>query len=117
MIRGQKGASFERSELVAHLDACDGKTLGELDVSGVFGEVVGIAKKTGVAGDVVEQSVLHLEMNSRQEPDIVVDGVCYEVKTTGLRESLKTNTLEAKEPMSITAVSPDTILTQRLDSL
>ena len=36
MIQGQRGNQFVRAPLVEHLDACEGKTLGELDVSNVF---------------------------------------------------------------------------------
>lgn len=109
MIEGQVGKSFKRAPLVAHLDSCVGKTLGELDVSNVFKRAIKKPKITGIAGDVIEQSVLLLNANSKQEPDIEVDGVKYEVKTTGIRKSKKGGEFEAKEPMSITAVSPEKI--------
>ncbi len=110
MIEGQKGKSFERKPLVAHLDGCAGKTLGELDVSGVFKKAEGKPKVTGIAGDVIEQSILGLKQDSKQAPDIVVDDVKYEVKTTGVRKPKRGNYLwEAKEPMTITAVSPSSI--------
>lgn len=111
MVQGQSGNRFIRRTLVAHLDACEGKTLGELDINHVFRKTVEHPKVTGIAGDVVEQSILYLRQNSKQEPDIVVDNVKYEVKTTGVRKGLKKGALpEAKEPMSITAVSPDAIV-------
>lgn len=111
MVQGQRGNRFIRRPLVAHLDACEGKTLGELDINHVFRKTLDHPKVTGIAGDVVEQSVLYLRQNPKQEPDIVVDDVKYEVKTTGVRKSLKKGDLpEAKEPMSITAVSPDVIV-------
>lgn len=113
MIEGQRGANgeyFAREPLVRHLDACTGRTLGELDVSGVFKRAEGKPKVTGIAGDVIEQSVLFLRRNPKQEPDIVVDDVKYEVKTTGVRKPKRGDALwEAKEPMTITAVSPDEI--------
>lgn len=110
MIEGQNGNQFVRSYLQVHLDRCDGKTLGELDVAHAFDKAIGKRKVTGIAGDVVEKSVLSLRSNPKQEPDIVVDGVKYEVKTTGVRKPRKSGDgWEAKEPMSITAVSPETI--------
>ena len=109
MIKGQVGDCFCRDSLVAHLDSCQGKTLGELDVANVFQKAVKKPKITGIAGDVIEQSVLGLEQNSRQAPDIKVDGVKYEVKTTGIRKSKDGKGFEAKEPMTITAVSPHKI--------
>ncbi len=110
MVKGQHGNEFSRNSLVEHLDACEGRTLGDLDIVGDFKRTAANEKITGIAGDVVEHSVLGLSSNSRQEPDIVVDGVKYEVKTTGVRESRRGHRqLEAKEPMSITAVSPEKI--------
>ena len=110
MVVGQVGNSFKREPLEKHLQRCNGKTLGELDQTGIFESLKDKPKRTGVAGDVVEQSVLFLKPNSKQEPDIVVDGVRFEVKTTGVRKSKDRHSLwVAKEPMSITAVSPNAI--------
>lgn len=90
-----------------------GKTLGEVDVNHVFDRTIEHPKITGIAGDVVEQSVLGFPADSKAEPDIDVDGTLIEVKTTGIRES-KTDKgeYEAKEPVSVTAVSPNTIVTE-----
>lgn len=113
MIEGQEGNVFLKEPLVRHLESCMGKTLGELDVNNAFRKTVGNPKMTGIAGDVVEQSILFLKSNSDQRPDIIVDGDSYEVKTTGLRDSKKAgSSLEAKEPMSITAVSPNAIVNE-----
>ena len=113
MIQGQVGKSFSRKYLEPHLKKCRGKTLGELDKTGLFASLANTPRQKGVAGDVVEQSVLDLEPNPKQEPDIVVDGVKYEVKTTGVRKPKKGSFLwEAKEPMSITAVSPESIVSE-----
>lgn len=112
MIEGQSGKSFALVPLCEHLERCVGKTLGQLDVAHVFNSVTDVKKRTGIAGDVVEYSVLSLPQkgHSDQAPDIEVDGVKYEVKTTGLKRSKQTDkTLEAKEPVSITAVSPQKI--------
>lgn len=117
MIEGQVGNSFIRKPLEKHLESCDGKTLGELDVANVFATTIGVPKKTGIAGDVIERSILGLPRNPKQEPDIVVDGVKYEVKTTGVRHSKQNRgELEAKEPMSITAVSPHAITAEDYDT-
>lgn len=113
MVAGQVGNTFHRAPLIAHLDRCEGKTLATLDVSGVFKRVDGHKKVTGIAGNVIEQSVLAIPANPRQEPDIVVDGVRYEVKTTGVRKKDASNEAEAKEPMSITAVSPEKIVGEK----
>lgn len=115
MIQGQNGKSFARVPLCEHLDRCVGKTLGQLDVSRIFDSVANVKKRTGIAGDVVEYSVLFLpkKEHSKQTPDIEVDEVKYEVKTTGLRQSKQNAAvLEAKEPMSITAVSPQQIVAE-----
>lgn len=114
--------SFSHDEIIRRFEGAKGKTLGEIDVTGVFS---GKPKNKGVAGAVIEQSVLGYPPDSRQEPDIEIDGLPYEVKTTGLifgakkrkqrgeeKSPLKRGEkkdLEAKEPMSITAVSVDDI--------
>lgn len=113
---------FSHEDVRKRFDACRGKTLGEIDKTGVFS---GKPKNKGVAGAVVEQSILGYPPDSRQEPDIEIDGIPYEVKTTGLVLEKKRrpkggkkspvlhraelNQLEAKEPMSITAVSVEGI--------
>lgn len=108
-----KDRKFSREELIEILDAAMGKTLGEVDVNHVFDKTINHPKITGIAGDVVEQSVLGFDADNLSEPDINVDGELIEVKTTGIRKSKTDATvLEAKEPMSITAVSPNTIVTE-----
>jgi len=102
---------FHREDLVETLDACLNRTLGEVDVNQVFDKTVTNPKITGIAGDVVEQSILGYPADNRQEPDLNIDGVKTELKTTGIRMSKKEkNKYEAKEPMSITAVSPNSIV-------
>lgn len=98
-----------KAELARKLEAAVGKTLGEVDSAHVFDVAKNNPKVTGIAGDVIEQSVIGYPPNSVQEPDLVVDGTEVELKTTGLRRSKKMKGLEAKEPMSITAVSLGTI--------
>lgn len=107
--------TFTRDQLVIILDHCLGKTLGEVDVKRVFDKTVTNPKITGIAGMVIEQSVLGYPADSRQEPDLVVDGEYIELKTTGIRYAKKKDSpaYEAKEPMSITAVSPDKIVSEQ----
>lgn len=115
MILGQNGKSFTRAPLCEHLEQCVGKTLGQLDIAHVFDSVANVKKRTGIAGDVVEYSVLLLpkDGHSKQAPDIDVDGVKYEVKTTGLKQNRQNRAeLEAKEPVSVTAVSPQKIVAE-----
>lgn len=103
-------------ELEKKLEDCLGKTLGEVDSVDVFAITKRKQKVTGIAGDVIEQSVIGYPSNSDQEPDLIIDGRETELKTTGLRLSKKSTGLEAKEPMSITAVSLNTIADEEFES-
>jgi hypothetical protein len=104
---------FTKNELNIILQNVLDKTLGEVDVKNVFRKTIAHPKVTGIAGDVIEQSVLGYPADSRQEADLLVDGLEVELKTTGIRESKKQGIeYEAKEPMSITAVSPEHIVSE-----
>ncbi len=103
---------FNKKELEKILDACLNKTLGEVDVNNVFDKTKEHSKITGIAGDVIEQSVLGYPADTRQEPDLDVDGVKTELKTTGIKYKKNKTELVAKEPMSITAVSPEFIVNE-----
>jgi len=140
---------FTKKELIAIFDYCINKTLGEIDSKNVFKRTKENRKITGIAGDVIEQSVLKYPADQKQEPDLLVDGIEVELKTTGIRKIKKpdqkqtTKTkinsneyrinqmygmlqvasptiekaiYEAKEPMSITAVSPKQIVTEEFDN-
>lgn len=110
---------FTYEKLREILENAIGKTLGEVDGNHVFDRAITNPKITGIAGDVVEQSVLGYQPDSDQRPDILVDGVPTEVKTTGIRYSKKKGhekEYEAKEPMSITAVSPQRIVNEEFQS-
>ncbi len=108
---------YNRDRLNAILRSYMGKTLGEADVNNVFRKTVEKPKITGIAGDVVEQSILGYPQDSDQRPDLNVDGVLVEVKTTGIRKSKhEKDKYEAKEPMSITAVSPAEIVYEEFDT-
>ena len=106
---------FHREELERILDECLNKTLGEVDKNNVFDRTKIHPKITGIAGDVIEQSVLGYPPDTRQEPDLDVDGVKTELKTTGIKYIRNNTQFVAKEPMSITAVSPDTIVDETFD--
>jgi hypothetical protein len=100
------------------LEGIKGKTLGEVDSSRQFDRTMKSDKITGIAGDVIEQSVFGYARDSKQECDIEVDGVLTELKTTGVRipksdiKKAKGKTgaeynrlLGAKEGISITGVT------------
>lgn len=104
---------FHKQDLIHTLDICLNQTLGAVDCNHVFDKTKTNPKITGIAGDVVEQSILGYPADNKQEPDLNIDGVKTELKTTGIRFSKKDkDKYEAKEPMSITAVSPDVIVAE-----
>ncbi|MBM7609145.1 hypothetical protein JOD29_002411 [Lysinibacillus composti] len=113
---------FTRKELDEKLTSVTSKTLGEVDVNDVFARAIDKPKITGIAGDVIEQSVLGYPADNKQEPDLIVDGVHTELKTTGLRKPKKHENSEndkdfiAKEGVSITAVSPENITSQEFEN-
>lgn len=112
-----KGHFFHREDLKKRLDNILNKTLGEIDINHVFDKTITNPKVTGIAGDVIEQSVLEFPADNMQRPDLNVDGIDTELKTTGIRLSKKDkNKYEAKEPMSITAVSPNQIVCEVFES-
>lgn len=112
------------------LESVKGKTLGEVDSSNQFARTEKSDKITGIAGDVIEQSVFKYKRDSKQECDIEIDGVLTELKTTGVRipksslSQVKGKTgdayniyLKAKEGISITGVTFEpTIQTDFLSS-
>lgn len=109
---------FTKEQVFCILQDAKGKTLGEVDKSNQFSRTGKSSKITGIAGDVVEQSVFGIKRDSRQECDIEIDGVLTELKTTGVRvqkkdlqkaKGLKDDEynafLRAKEGISITHVT------------
>ena len=76
---------FTKSQVYELLESAKGKTLGEVDKSHQFDRTLKSGKITGIAGDVIEQSVFGYERDSNQECDIEIDGVLTELKTTGVR--------------------------------
>lgn len=67
------------------LEGIKGKTLGEIDRSNQFARTEKNDKITGIAGDVIEQSVFAYQKDAKQECDIEIDGQLVELKTTGVR--------------------------------
>ncbi|CAK1236082.1 MutH/Sau3AI family endonuclease [Fructobacillus fructosus] len=101
---------FTKQEIDKRFNDAKGKTLGEIDIAGDFERTLHNPKITGIAGDVVEHSILGYASDTKQAPDIKIDGVDIEVKTTGVRgDYTKPKTLVAKERITITNVSPNRI--------
>ena len=102
---------YTKQQVENLLEACLNRTLGEIDKNHVFDRTKTNPKITGIAGDVIEQSVFGYNANSDASPDLNIDGILTELKTTGIRISKKNpKEYEAKEPMSITGVSPNVII-------
>lgn len=76
---------YTKAFVHALLEGVKGKTLGAVDKSHQFARTEKSEKITGIAGDVIEQSVFGYERDSKQECDIEIDGVLTELKTTGVR--------------------------------
>ncbi len=109
---------FTKNFVYNLLEGVKGKTLGEVDKSKQFARTNENIKITGIAGDVIEQSVFGYKRDSKQECDIEIDGVLTELKTTGVRirksdiKKARNLTgaaynvlLSAKEGISITGVT------------
>lgn len=115
---------FKKKELDRILSNAVGKTLGESDFNNVFAKTIHSPKITGIAGDVVEQSILGYPPDTDKNPDLIVDGIETELKTTGIRRPKKNSKTkrtadiiyEAKEPMSITAVTPELITDEEFET-
>lgn len=80
---------FTRQQVEDLLSATIGKTLVQVDKAKLFEHHEGRDKVKGIAGDIIEESVLGCKKDSKQEPDILVDGVLTEIKTTGMVEPKK----------------------------
>ncbi len=110
---------FTRQKVEELLQASIGKTLFEVDKAKLFLHHEGRDKMKGIAGDIVEMSILGCKKDSKQEPDILVDGVSTEIKTTGMIKPKKAGSqyiYECKEPVSITAVSIPTIVKEEFET-
>lgn len=110
---------FTKKQIDALLTATIGKTLLQVDNAQLFAHHEGRDKVKGIAGDIIEESVLGCKKDSKQEPDILVDGVLTELKTTGMVKPKKQNSpfvYECKEPVSITAVSIPVIVKEEFET-
>lgn len=81
---------FTKKAIFEMLENAVGKTLGEIDREGShqFDRTLKSAKITGIAGDVIEQSLFGYARDSIQGCDIEIDGTLVELKTTGVRVPL-----------------------------
>lgn len=105
---------FSKSELERILTDAVGKRVAEVDVKGVLGSCL---RNKGYVGAVIEQSVLGYPADNKRRPDLLVDGVPVELKTTGIRRSKSAGGgYEAKEPVSVTAVRPGEIVHEEFDT-
>lgn len=66
---------FTSEQVYDLLNAAVGKTLLEVDRACLFAHHEGLEKMKGIAGNIIEESVLGCKKDSKQEPDIMVDGV------------------------------------------
>ncbi len=110
---------FKREDVEKLLTSITGKTLLQADKVGLFKRHEGCDKMKGIAGDIIEESVLRCRKDSRQEPDIIVDGVLTELKTSGMIKPKKKDSpyvYECKEPVSITAVSIPVIVKEEFET-
>lgn len=106
---------FTREQLIELLDRARNRTLEQVDVAGVLSSG---KRNKGYAGAVVEQSVLGYPPDTARRPDLLVDGIPVELKTTGMIESSVGGKkhFEAKEPVSVTAVQPETITEEEFET-
>ena len=74
-----KDRKYTKEYVYRLLEGVKGKTLGEVDKSNQFSRTQKSEKITGIAGDVIEQSVFGYERDSNQECDIEIDGVLTEL--------------------------------------
>jgi hypothetical protein len=105
---------FSKEQLTHILNCCIDKSLSDVDEAHVLASK---KKNKGYPGAVIEQSVLKYPADNARRPDLLVDGIETELKTTGIVASKATGTLyEAKEPVSITAVRPEKIAAEEFET-
>lgn len=113
-----KSRIFTKEQIDNLLSSVVNKTLLQADRKGLFKHHEGRNKVKGIAGDIIEVSVLGCKKDSKQEPDILVDGILTEIKTTGVIKPKKNDSTfiyECKEPVSITAVSIPVIVNESFE--
>lgn len=110
---------FTRNQILKLLNAAMGRTLLEVDSRRLFVQYEKMDKVTGLAGNIVEQSILGCDPDNRQDVDIFIDGVGFEIKTTGMVVPKDKNSAyyyECKEPVSVTAVSIQKIVNEEFET-
>lgn len=106
---------FTRQQVDDLLKAVINKSLLEVDKAKLFARHEGRDKVKGIAGDIIEESVLGCKKDSKQEPDILVDGVLTELKTTGMIKPKKKDSpyvYECKEPVMVKVMQTSTTCSQ-----
>ena len=106
---------FTKEQVLSMLNAAMGRTLLEVDSRHLFLQYEKMEKVTGLAGNIVEQSILGCKPDNRQDVDIYIDGIGYEIKTTGMvvpKDKQSPYSFECKEPVSVTAVSIQKIVNE-----
>lgn len=110
---------FSKKQILSLLDAAMGRTLLDVDSRHLFLQYEKMEKVTGLAGNIVEQSILGCEPDNRQDVDIYIDGIGYEIKTTGMvvpKDKNSAYLYECKEPVSVTAVSIQKIVNEEFEN-
>lgn len=109
---GNEKHEYKKDYLQSLLKSIKGKTLEEIGGERFFELVRDNPKITGIYGTIIEQCVLNYPPNSSKDPDLIVDDVECELKTTGLRKNEQDGVEKyvPKEPVTITGVSIPTIV-------
>lgn len=107
---------FTKKDLSLLLEKCKGKSFSTLDSNHVLKRAEKAPRINGIAGDIIEESVLGYHSNSKQEADLLVDDKYVELKTTGLKKTKTKPFYAAKERLTITAVSPRNIINENFEN-
>lgn len=109
--------AFTREDVINRLELALNKTLEDIDTEGIFEKFKDVKLQKGIAGTIIEQCVFEYPPDTKQEPDLVIDGVKTELKTTGmLIDNNPTKHYVAKEKLSVTAVSIHKLSEQEFDT-
>lgn len=108
---------FTREDVINRLESALDKTLEQIDTEGVFDKFKNVKLQKGIAGTIIEQCVFEYSPDTKQEPDLLIDGIKTELKTTGmLVENKPIKHYVAKEKLSVTAVSIYKLSEQEFDT-
>lgn len=101
-----KKNNFTKKEVEELLENVIGKKIGDVDTKGLFLEPSAKTNK-GIVGNIVEQCIFNKDPDNDPTPDILIDGIETEIKSTGLINKGPKNQkkLGAKECVTVTAVS------------